>query len=102
MRNSAAAALIAALLMVVLTASDGAASVAVLQPAVFTKTADAAQVQAGSQIGFTVTIGSDDHTYYNLSVTDNLPSGPGVYWVLDPASSPNWSVSGLPPSQSLV
>jgi uncharacterized repeat protein (TIGR01451 family) len=69
-----------------------------------TKTADAATVTAGSEIGFTVTLAnSGSGTANGLTVTDDLPSGDGVSWTIDSAnSSPGWSVGGVPPNQSLV
>src|SRR5207248_2376366 len=69
-----------------------------------TKTADAASVSAGSQIGFTVTLANSSvTTATGLSVTDDLPAGTGVDWSIDAGNSdPGWSVSGSPPSQSLV
>jgi uncharacterized repeat protein (TIGR01451 family) len=66
------------------------------------KTADAASVNAGSPIGFTVTLsnaGSADA--HGLTVSDPLPGGSGVDWALATPVS-GWSVSGSPPSQSLV
>ncbi|HXZ58073.1 MAG TPA: hypothetical protein VEG40_10850, partial [Gaiellaceae bacterium] len=68
------------------------------------KSADAASVSAGSQIGYTVTLNnSGAGTASGLSVSDPLPAGSGVSWSLDAAgSSSGWSVSGTPPSQSLV
>jgi uncharacterized repeat protein (TIGR01451 family) len=69
-----------------------------------TKTADAATINAGSQLGFTVTLsnqGSGQAT--GLSVTDALPAGTGVSWTIDAANTdPGWSVSGSPPNQSLA
>jgi uncharacterized repeat protein (TIGR01451 family) len=56
------------------------------------KTADAASVSAGDQIGFTVTvsnIGTGNAT--GLSFTDTLPSG--LTWTIDPAST-GWSIAG--------
>ena len=52
------------------------------------KTADDPSVNAGSQIGFTVTLdnaGPGDST--GTTLTDPLPSGPGVSWSLDTAGS---------------
>jgi uncharacterized repeat protein (TIGR01451 family) len=67
-------------------------------------TTDAAVVNAGGQIGFTVALinaGGGGET--NLAVTDNLPSGAGINWVIDLAKSDSgWSVSGLPPNQTLA
>src|SRR5262249_4029374 len=45
------------------------------------KTADAASVNAGEQIGFTVTISnSGDGLATGLAFTDALPGGPGIDW----------------------
>src|SRR5439155_3432208 len=68
-----------------------------------TKTADAASVSAGSQIGFTVTLtNSTGGTAIGLSVTDNLPAGTGVNWIIDAGNTdPGWSVNGSPPNQTL-
>src|SRR4030095_1717362 len=69
-----------------------------------TKTADAASVSSGSQIGFSVTLtNSSETTATGLSVTDNLPPGADVNWTIDNGNTdPGWSVSGSPPNQSLV
>jgi uncharacterized repeat protein (TIGR01451 family) len=68
-----------------------------------TKVADAGSVGAGGQIGYTVTVGNTgagDAT--GVAVTDNLPAGTGVNWSIDAGnSSPGWSISGSPPSQTL-
>jgi uncharacterized repeat protein (TIGR01451 family) len=67
-----------------------------------TKTADAATINAGDQIGFTVTIANTGAgTANGLAFTDALPSGPGVSWSISPASA-GWSISGAAPNQSLV
>ncbi len=69
-----------------------------------TKTADAASVSSGSQIGFTVTLNNTGAgTATGLSVTDNLPAGTDVNWTIDVGgTSAGWSISGTPPTQSLV
>jgi uncharacterized repeat protein (TIGR01451 family) len=69
-----------------------------------TKTADAGQVNSGSQIGFTVTLkNSGDAQATGLSITDDLPAGSGINWSIDGANSdPEWSVVGSPPNQSLA
>src|SRR5436305_1185606 len=68
------------------------------------KAADAVSVNAGSPIGFTVTLtNSTAGTATGLSVTDPLPAGAGVEWTIDAGNTdPGWSVSGSPPNQSLV
>jgi uncharacterized repeat protein (TIGR01451 family) len=67
------------------------------------KTADAAGVPNGSQIGFTVTVtNSGSGSATGLSVSDNLPGGTGVTWSIDAAnSSAGWSIGGAPPNQTL-
>jgi uncharacterized repeat protein (TIGR01451 family) len=69
-----------------------------------TKTADAASVGAGSQIGFNVTLtNSAAGPAAGIGVSDNLPAGNGVDWSVDAGNSDSgWSVSGSPPNQSLV
>src|SRR5258706_2985150 len=67
-----------------------------------TKTADAASVSAGDSIGFTVTItNTGTGAAGGLSFSDALPSGTGVSWGINPAST-GWSISGSAPSQTLV
>jgi uncharacterized repeat protein (TIGR01451 family) len=67
------------------------------------KTADAASVSAGDDIGFTVTLtntGAGDAT--GVSISDPLPGGTGVDWSIDsntPASS--CSITGTAPTQTL-
>ena len=78
------------------------ASVTVLCPAVtLTKTADATTVDAGSQIGFTITASNTGAgTASGVVINDPLPGGPGVSWsiLISPA---NCSISGSAPSQTL-
>ncbi len=68
-----------------------------------TKTADNASVNAGSDIGFTVTLtntGAGSAT--GVSISDALPGGTGVSWSIDsntPASS--CSITGTAPTQTL-
>ncbi len=68
------------------------------------KTADAATVDAGSQVGFTVTLSNvGGQAATGIAVTDTLPSGTDVSWSVDAGgSSAGWSVSGSPPNQQLV
>src|SRR5207244_13232068 len=68
------------------------------------KVADAPNVSAGSNVGFTVQLnnagaGQGD----GVSVTDNLPAGTGVNWSIDLANTSfgDWDISGTPPNQSL-
>ncbi len=69
-----------------------------------TKTADAASVSFGSQVGFKVKLTNNAAVpAMGLTFMDNLPAAPGVNWSLDVGTSdPGWSVSGSPPSQTLV
>ena len=53
-----------------------------------TKTADQGTVDAGSDIGFTITATNNgDGTAHGVTVTDTLPSDPGLTWTIDPANS---------------
>ena len=69
-----------------------------------TKSADAASVNAGSQIGFTIGLSNPGTTAgTGIALSDSLPGGNGVNWSIDVAnSSPGWSIVGLPPSQTAV
>jgi len=79
------------------------ATVTVLCPSVsLAKTADAATVAAGQQIGFTVTASNAAGvgTAHGVVIDDPLPSGSGVDWSI--ASGPdNCSIQGSPPSETL-
>ena len=60
------------------------------------KTADAASVNAGQNIGFTITVtngGAADAT--GVTINDPLPSGSGISWSESP-DNPNCSISGTP------
>jgi uncharacterized repeat protein (TIGR01451 family) len=54
-----------------------------------TKQADNASVDAGHQIGFTITVGNSaaagTGTAHGVVLNDPLPGGPGIDWTLDPA-----------------
>ena len=66
------------------------------------KTPDAAIVNAGAQIGFTVTVGNTGPgTATNVAVNDPLPGGTGIDWSESP-DNPNCSISGSPPSETLT
>ena len=69
-----------------------------------TKTADTAYVNAGTSVGFNVTLTNNGlATATGLAVTDNLPGAAGTNWSVDvPNSDAGWSVSGSPPNQNLV
>jgi uncharacterized repeat protein (TIGR01451 family) len=68
------------------------------------KFADANSVPIGAPIGFYVELENvGDAPATGLTITDPLPAGPGVNWVVDAVNStPGWSISGSPPYQSLV
>ncbi|MFL5618108.1 MAG: hypothetical protein ACJ79A_06920, partial [Gemmatimonadaceae bacterium] len=69
-----------------------------------TKTADAATVNAGSQIGFTVTVANGGPaSATNVSLTDTLPAGTGVLWSIATNPVPTgWALSGAAGSQILT
>jgi uncharacterized repeat protein (TIGR01451 family) len=67
-----------------------------------TKTADAASVNAGQNIGFTITVtngGAADAT--GVTISDPLPGGPGIDWSESP-DNPNCTISGSPPTETLT
>jgi uncharacterized repeat protein (TIGR01451 family) len=68
------------------------------------KTADAASVNAGSQIGFTVTASNSGAagtgTAHGVVIDDPLPAGSGVDWSLA-SGPPNCSVTGAVGAQTL-
>jgi len=67
-----------------------------------TKTADAASVNAGEQIGFTVTItNSGSNTALGVTLSDPLPGGAGIDWSVQ-SQSGGFSISGSPQSESLA
>ena len=85
------------------TGSDTATITVNCPDVTITKTADAASVSAGDDIGFTVTLsntGAGDAT--GVSISDALPGGTGVDWSIDsntPASS--CTITGAAPTQTL-
>jgi uncharacterized repeat protein (TIGR01451 family) len=84
------------------------ATVVVQAPALsITKTADAATVNAGNPIGFTVTARNSSPAPISasgVSLSDPLPGGAGVSWSISPAySGPGTcSITGSAPSQTLA
>src|SRR6266581_3031474 len=67
-----------------------------------TKTADAASVSAGSQIGFTLTAtNTGAGTAHGVTINDPLPSGSGISWSISPATA-GCSITGAVPTQVLV
>jgi len=82
------------------------ATVSVLCPHVtFTKTADAASVTAGGQIGFTVTAsnagGDNVGTATGVVIDDPLPAGTGIDWSIAPGGPGNCTINGAPPAETL-
>ncbi len=68
------------------------------------KTADDASVSAGSDIGFTVTVGNQGPgVANNVTLSDPLPAGSGVNWSIDPAyAGPGTcAIDGNPPAETL-
>jgi uncharacterized repeat protein (TIGR01451 family) len=58
-----------------------------------TKTADQASVDAGDQIGFTITVTNNGAgTAKGVHITDTLPTDAGLAWSIAPASA-GWSIS---------
>jgi uncharacterized repeat protein (TIGR01451 family) len=70
-----------------------------------TKTADAASVNAGGQIGFVVTAsnhaGEGIGTAKAVTISDPLPAGSGVDWSIASGAS-NCSIQGAPPAETLT
>jgi uncharacterized repeat protein (TIGR01451 family) len=70
-----------------------------------TKTADAGFVNAGEQIGFTITASNSGAagtgTATDVVIDDPLPSGNGIDWHLE-AGPATCSVTGVAPAQSLI
>jgi uncharacterized repeat protein (TIGR01451 family)/fimbrial isopeptide formation D2 family protein len=72
-----------------------------------TKTADQATVNAGQQIGFTITVSNADSegvgTAHDVALSDPLPAGSGLDWSISPAySGPgSCSITGSVGSQTL-
>jgi uncharacterized repeat protein (TIGR01451 family) len=69
---------------------------------VITKTADDDSVNAGENIGFTITVtnnGAAEAT--GVTFSDLLPAGSGVDWSESP-DNPNCSIGGSPPTQTLT
>ena len=67
------------------------------------KTADAASVNAGESIGFTITVtnnGVADAT--GVTISDPLPIGAGLDWSEAPVDNPNCSISGTAPAQETL
>ncbi|HEX2400620.1 MAG TPA: hypothetical protein VHJ79_11660, partial [Mycobacterium sp.] len=81
------------------------ASTTVLCPGLLvTKTADAASVNAGSAIGFTVSVSnSGAGTATGVTLSDPLPGGAGVSWSISPAyAGPGTcAITGAAPNQTL-
>ena len=83
--------------------SGSASATTTVDCVTITKTADAASVNAGSPIGFAVTLHNlGNVTATGLAVDDNLPAGTGINWTIGSGSDAGWSVTGSPPNQSLA
>jgi uncharacterized repeat protein (TIGR01451 family) len=84
---------------------QASASTNVIDPEIsITKTADAPSVSAGSLIGFTVTVTSSGATTATgVTLTDPLPPGSDVSWLVKPAyqGPGTCAVNGNAPSQEL-
>jgi uncharacterized repeat protein (TIGR01451 family) len=68
---------------------DDSDDIVVLAPNLeITKTADAASVDAGSPIGFTITVSNTGQGLAKaVSLTDPLPTGTGISWSISPAKA---------------
>jgi uncharacterized repeat protein (TIGR01451 family) len=76
--------------------NDDSDSVTVNCPDIsLTKTADDPEVLAGDGVGFVITVSNNgDGTAYGVTVTDTLPTDPGLSWTIDAANSDaGWSIS---------
>jgi uncharacterized repeat protein (TIGR01451 family) len=87
---------------------EASAEIVVIPPALsITKTADDDTVNAGQDIGFTVTVANEAGEGVGIAravtLSDPLPAGDGVNWSIDPAyAGPGTcSISGSAPSQVL-
>lgn len=87
---------------------QASATIVVLPPDVqVAKAADNAVVNAGADIGFTVTItnpgtSADTGTATNVSVNDPLPTGAGVSWSIDSQTGTACHINGSAPTQTLA
>jgi len=83
--------------------SDGASVIVQCANVSLTKTADNPTVNAGEQIGYTVTAhNAGPGIARNVVVSDPLPNGSGVTWTLAPGAPSNCSITGLAPTQVLT
>jgi uncharacterized repeat protein (TIGR01451 family) len=89
--------------------SDANESAKILAPNLsLAKTADAPTVDAGGQIGFTITASNSNAqgtgTAKGVTINDPLPGGPGVDWSIDLAAGPPASceITGVAPNQTLT
>jgi uncharacterized repeat protein (TIGR01451 family) len=66
-------------------------------------TADAASVLAGSSIGFAVSLlNNGPSTVTGVSIYDQLPTGAGLNWTIDGQTGSACSISGTPPTQTMI
>jgi uncharacterized repeat protein (TIGR01451 family) len=89
--------------------AQDSASITCLSPDLsITKTADAATVNAGDPIGFTITVSNGaaegTGTAKNVTLDDPLPAGTATDWVIDPSydGPGSCSITGDPGSQDLT
>jgi uncharacterized repeat protein (TIGR01451 family) len=84
---------------------DASATIEVVPPNVtITKTADNGTVDAGSAIGFALTVGNTGPgTARSVTLDDPLPGGAGISWTISPAYAGvgTCAVNGTAPSQTL-
>ena len=79
----------------VTTSNDGSASTDPQDPATITvqcadigidKTTDTPEVTAGDQVRYTITVTNDgDGDAHDVTVTDTLPTNPGLVWTATPS-----------------
>src|SRR5205085_5753206 len=77
------------------TSNEATATVTAQHPALsVSKTADAATVNAGAPIGFTITVSNGGPaTAVNVTLSDTLPTGNGIIWTESP-DNPNCTITG--------
>ncbi len=69
-----------------------------------TKTADAASVVSGGNVGFTITAAAGPGSFADdVAISDPLPSGDGIDWTISPAytGQGSCSIQGTAPAQTL-
>jgi uncharacterized repeat protein (TIGR01451 family) len=85
--------------------ASGSTTVECPAPAIV-KVADADTVNAGDSIGFQITASNGDAPGTGIArgvaINDPLPGGPGIDWTIASGGPTNCSITGTPPSQTLV